>query len=41
MFMAMPEMMKLMPEVTQKMKAIDAKFPKPAKPKDDKGKAQP
>jgi hypothetical protein len=41
MFTAMPEMMKLMPEVTQKMKAIDARFPKPAKAKDDKGKAKP
>jgi hypothetical protein len=32
MFTAMPEMIKLMPDAMQKMKAIDAKFPKPAKP---------
>jgi len=30
-FTAMPEMMKLMPDATEKMKAIDAKFPKPPK----------
>ena len=41
MFMDMPEMMKLMPEMTQKMKAIDDQVSKPAKPKDDKGKAKP
>ena len=29
MFTAMPEMIKLMPDVMQKMKAIDAKYPKP------------
>jgi hypothetical protein len=33
MFTAMPEMMKLMPDAMQKMKAIDARYPKPAQPK--------
>jgi hypothetical protein len=32
MFTAMPEMIKLMPDVMQKMKAIDAKYPKPKEP---------
>ena len=32
MFTAMPEMMKMMPDVMQKMKAIDAKYPKPKEP---------
>ena len=32
MFTAMPEMMKLMPDVMPKMKAIDAKYPKPEEP---------
>ena len=38
MFTAMPEMIKLMPDVAQKMKAIDEKFPKPAAPKDKDSK---
>jgi hypothetical protein len=32
MFSAMPEVMKMMPDVMQKMKAIDAKFPKRKEP---------
>jgi hypothetical protein len=31
-FGAMPEMIKLMPDMMQKMKAVDDKFPKPPKP---------
>jgi hypothetical protein len=42
MFTAVPEMMKLMPDATRKMKAIDAKFPKPPKAdKPDKTAAKP
>lgn len=42
MFTAMPEIIKLMPDAMEKMKAIDAKFPKPGKPgKDEKPAAKP
>lgn len=37
MFTAMPEIMKLMPDAMEKMKAIDAKFPKPK----DRAKPEP
>ena len=41
-FTAFPEMMKLMPDATEKMKAIDAKFPKPPKAaKPEKAAAKP